>query len=912
MLRWITHIFIPGCLVMILLCVQVELWATPVKIDTNQVIQLNQQAQKALLTKQTFLARRQAQKALKLAEKTQYEYGSANSLFILGKVNQSLKKFATSLNYFLQAKTIYNKLQQSNDIAWVYYEIGNLYLQWQTPIKSLKNYKESQQIINGQSKGQALARLLLEKMGDAHYQMNKFNKAIVSYRQLLNLQQSTKLLKDRLNTLKKLAKIHQQNQKPSLALAYEQLILKTLPIKDHLVEKAQTLHNIGFLYKRLKRPQKAVNAFVRALELYQAQQAKKSIKTYDSICADLMTSIGITYNFLQEPQQSQTYLEKAITLRKKEQNSLEIAHLYNLLATNYCIQGNPGEAEKKVQQAIQIAKANQNKEALQNSYKVYIKIHEQNRNNRLVKTYYKRLIKLKEEIEIENQQKLQALYAQQLAIEKKENDFRLLLAEEEKQASLNRQLQLESEKKEQNLALKASELILLRKEQELQQARLDNELLEKGKVKQLLSMAEQRLRSEEQRLLIDSLRTNKKIQQLAFEKQRAKDRARKQRIALLEKDKKLRQQILHEERMLRRNTLIGMGIFLLLTLAFTYQIRKRNQQLKKQNQKIIKHQQEAQEIARELIKINKNLQLKEIKLEESNAKLEKQNYEIRAHNFILNDTIDELGRKSKHIQDSLHYAQRMQNAMLPFKAEMQEVFQEHFVMFKPKEIVSGDFYWLASVTPRKTLSSPAQAHPILFFAVVDCTGHGVPGGFLSMMGFALLNEIIHIEKVYSPAKILHRLDTEIRQSLKQANTRNNDGMDICFCKLETTSTQTHQLTYAGAKRPLFYALPQNPNELIQIQANRSSIGGFKSQKVFEEESLEIPKGSTLYLSTDGMIHLPNQARRNFGSRRFKQMLAQYAHLSLEEQKNAIIQHLQDFQNNETEQRDDITLVGIRT
>ena len=910
MLRWIIHILILGYFVIIFPGTHARLWATPVRIDTNQVIRLNQQAQQALLAKQAFLAFQRAKKALKLADKVQYERGTANSLFILGKVHQSLKKFASSLNHFLQAKTIYEKLQQSNDIAWVYYEIGNLYLQWQSPTKSLDNYQRSQKILQNQRKNRALIRLLLDKMGDAYCQMNQPREAIISYQQLLRLQQGAKLAKDRLNTLKKLAKIHQQNNKLSIALSYEQLILKNLPTREKMAERARTLRNIGFLYKRLKRPQEAVKAFVEALELYRANQTQKPLKKYSSICADLMTNIGITYNFLQEPQKSQAYLEEAILLRKKEPNLLETARLYNLLATNYCIQGNLAEAEKKLKQAIRIALANPNKEVLQNSYKVYIKIHEQNRNHRQLKTYYKRLVKLKEDIEVENQQKLQALYAQQLAIEKKENDYRLLLAEEEKQASLNRQLQLESEKQEQTLALKASELTLLRKEQELQQARLDNELLEKGKVKQLLSMAEQKLRSEEQRLLIDSLRNNKKIQQLAFEQQRARDKDRQQRIALLEKDKKLRQQILHEEQMLRRNTFIGMGIFLLLILAFTYLIRKRNQQLNKQNQEIIKHQQDTQEVSQELMKINQSLQAKEIKLEESNARLERQNFEIKAHNFILNDTIDELGRKSKHIQDSLHYAQRMQRAMLPFQAEMQEMFQEHFVIFKPKEIVSGDFYWLASVKPRHT--SGVEASPISFFAVVDCTGHGVPGGFLSMMGFALLNEIIHIEKVYSPAKVLQRLDTEIRQSLRQANTRNSDGMDICFCKLEKTTSQVHQLTFAGAKRPLFYTLPQASNELIQIPANRSSVGGSKGHKVFEEESITIPKGSSLYLSTDGMIHLPDLNRRNFGSRRFKQMLAQYAHLSLEEQKACVIQHLKEFQENETEQRDDITLVGIRT
>ena len=893
---------------MVLLCVQANLLATPIKIDTNKVILLNQQAQKSLLAKQPFLAYQQAQQALKLAEKYQYKNGLASSLFILGKINQSFKKFASSLNYFLQAKTIYEKLQKPNDIAWVYYEIGNLYLQWQSPVKSLNNYHKSQKLLKSQVNNIALRRLLLGKIGDAHYKMNEATKATNTYRRLLNLQQGAKLAKDRLITLKKLAKIYQQNQKPAIALSYEQLILKTLPYNAHFTERAQTLHNIGFLHKQLQQQEQAVEAFKKALDLYQTKKATQTVKNYESICAELLTNIGTTYNFLQAPKKSQNCFEEALKLRIKEQNALEVARLYNLIATNQCILGMPDEAEKSLQQAVQIAQANQNKEVLQHSYKVYIKIHEQKRNNKQVKAYFKRLIKLKEDIEIENQRKLQALYAQQLAIEKKENDFRLLLAEEEKQAVLNRQLQLETEKKEQTLALKASELTLLRKEQELQQARLDNELLEKGKVKQLLTMAEQKLRSEEQRLLIDSLRNNKKIQQMAIERQKAKDKERQQRIALLEKDKKLRQQILHEEYMLQRNALIGMGIFLLLVLAFTYHIRKQNKRLKAQNQEISRHEQEAQNTNQKLLKINGHLQVKEHKLKESNAKLEQQNYEIRAHNFILNDTIDELGRKNKHIQDSLYYAQRMQNAMLPYKAEMQEVFQEHFVIFKPKEIVSGDFYWQASVKPHK--SSKIQA-PVLFFAVVDCTGHGVPGGFLSMMGFALLNEIIHIEKVYDPAKILYRLDTEIRQSLKQKNTRNNDGMDICFCKLEKNSEASHQLTFAGAKRPLFYTLPQSPNELMQLSPNRCSIGGQKPRKIFEEQSVEIPSGSTLYLSTDGMIHLPNTKRRNFGSRRFKQVLAQYAHLSLDQQKECISQYLQDFQKGETEQRDDITLVGLR-
>lgn len=910
MFRWLTHLVLCKYLTSLLFCTTIHAQSvvSPSSQDTQRINQLNLLAQQSLIDKQAHLATRQAQQALQLAQKVTYEKGQASSLFILGKANQLHKRFALSLNFFLQAKIIYEKLQQPQDVAWVYYEVGNLYLHWQSPQQALNYYKKAYQLpqVNQIS---ALKRLLLDKTGDAYQQMSSTSKAITTYQQLLRLQQGRSRVKERLVTLKKIVQIHTQTHKYAIALAYQKLIFKTQTNVESLVEKAVTLDNMGNLYKQLKQPEKAINAFKKALSCYQIQHKQKPVDNYEDLCAGLLTNIGVTYNFLQEPLKCQKHFEEALVLRKKENNQLETARLYNLIATNYCIQGNVGKAEENLQQAIEIAQASQNKEVLQNSYKVYIRIHEQNRDSRNVKAYYKRLLQLKEDIEVENRSKLQTWYAQRLAIEKKENDYRLLLAEEEKQAYLNQQLRLESQKKEQTLALKASELTLLREEQAIQQSKLANELLEKKKVKQLLSLAEQKLLSEEQRLLIDSLRNNQKLRQLAIEKQQAKNKERQQRLALQEKDKKLRQQILHEERVLRRNTFIGMAVFLLLISIVIYQFRKSNKMLKTRNAIVKKHQQESQQFANKLMKINERLKSKEKTLKKTNAKLEQQNFEIKAHNFILSDTIDELGRKNQHIQDSLQYAQRMQQAMLPYKAEMDAVFQEHFVIFKPREIVSGDFYWFASIQPKK--AHTINSSPMLLFAVVDCTGHGVPGGFLSMMGFTLLNEIVHIEKVDSPAKILQRLDTEIRQSLKQESNKNSDGMDICFCKIQATSAHTQQLTFASAKRPLYYVLPQHPNELQQMAYTKHSIGGKKAQKTFEETTIELPKGTTLYLSTDGMIHLPNSKRHNFGSRRFKQMLAQFAHLPLSQQQASILQTLRSFQEDENEQRDDITLVGVK-
>ncbi|EAY25824.1 SpoIIE family protein phosphatase [Microscilla marina] len=878
--------------------------------DTTHVVQLNQQAVESLANQQTHLALRKAQQALRLAQANSYIQGKAQSLFILGKISHHHKKFATSLNFFLKAKAVYQTLQQPSSIAQVYYEIGNLYLHWQSPTKALHYFRQSRDLITAQHYNADLMCKVLDNTGQAYWRMELYKKASTVYQQLLGMQ-SSEPAKERLRTLKKLAKIHKQTNAYHISLAYEQLILKTQKETESATEKAITLNSIGFLYKKLNQHTEAINAFKQSLVLYKRAHQKGKVKGYQNFCAILLTNIGITYNLLQEPQQAQQYFMEAMEFRQQTGDALDIARLHNLIATNYCIRGNPDRAQEYLQKAVNIAKAQQNKEVLQNSYKVFIKIYEQQNRPKKVKAYYKLLIQLKEEIEVENRQKLKDLYTRQLTIDQKEADYQLLLTEEEKQASLNRKLQLESEKKGQNLALKASELSLLRKDQELQQSILANELLEKNKVKQLLSLAEQRLYTEEQKLLIDSLRNNKKLQKLALERQQAQDKERQQRIALLEKDRKLKQQVLHEERALRHNTLIGMSVLLMIILAAIYQIRKRNKMLKQRNAIIKKHQQESQQFANKLMKINERLKNKEKVLKATNTKLEQQNLEIKAHNFILSDTIDELGRKNQHIQDSLHYAKRMQEAMLPYKAEMDAVFQEHFVIFKPREIVSGDFYWFASVKPKKNNQSLALSHPLLLFAVVDCTGHGVPGGFLSMMGFALLNEIVHIEKVLAPAQILQRLDTELRQSLKQENSTNNDGMDICLCTLEKNKEQGHTLSFAGAKRPLYYVLPQAPNELAQLPANRYSIGGNKRHKEFEQHCLQLPQGSILYLSTDGMIHLPNSRRRNFGSSRFKKMLAHYAHLPLAKQRQAIAATLNDFQKNEEEQRDDVTLVGVK-
>jgi PAS domain S-box-containing protein len=258
---------------------------------------------------------------------------------------------------------------------------------------------------------------------------------------------------------------------------------------------------------------------------------------------------------------------------------------------------------------------------------------------------------------------------------------------------------------------------------------------------------------------------------------------------------------------------------------------------------------------------------------------------------------DELFIKNDQIKGSITYAQTIQNAILPAKTEIDKYF-ESFILFRPKDIVSGDFYWYTKVE---------NYH---FFAVVDCTGHGVPGAFMSMIGSRLLSEVIVEQKCFSPSEILKKLDNKIHKVLKQEKTDIQDGMDVCLCRIEIG--EKVKVLFSGAKRDLLhYNLGDKSLEVIT--GERKSIGGktgLKNNEEFNETELEISKGDILYLTTDGFIDQNNKERKRFGSNEFNELLKNNAEKPLNEQKILFENALDSWMLN-TKQRDDIAIVGIK-
>jgi serine phosphatase RsbU (regulator of sigma subunit)/ligand-binding sensor domain-containing protein len=251
--------------------------------------------------------------------------------------------------------------------------------------------------------------------------------------------------------------------------------------------------------------------------------------------------------------------------------------------------------------------------------------------------------------------------------------------------------------------------------------------------------------------------------------------------------------------------------------------------------------------------------------------------------------------KNKDITDSINYAKRIQEAILPTRENFRSLFPDSFILFKPKDIVSGDFYWLSEKNDR------------IFIAAADCTGHGVPGAFTSMIGNALLNEIVNDRGVLEPGKILDALREGIIKSLKQSGKEgeSKDGMDISLCSI---NLKNNELEYAGAYNPLFII---RKKELIEVKGDKFPIGISDHRKQFANNNVSLEKGDAIYIFSDGYAdQFGGPGGKKYMRKRFKDHLLSIQHLSMEEQRLAINTALVDWQG-PSEQVDDILVIGIR-
>ncbi|MBK7129388.1 MAG: GAF domain-containing protein [Crocinitomicaceae bacterium] len=253
--------------------------------------------------------------------------------------------------------------------------------------------------------------------------------------------------------------------------------------------------------------------------------------------------------------------------------------------------------------------------------------------------------------------------------------------------------------------------------------------------------------------------------------------------------------------------------------------------------------------------------------------------------------------KNKNITDSIIYAKRIQDATLPAKDLVKSYLENSFVLFKPKDIVSGDFYWIERV------------QNLILFAVVDCTGHGVPGAFLSLIGHNSLNQIVNELKIYQPNKILEELNRIVSKTLHNSTekgTNIKDGMDMAICSL---NLDTNELQFAGAFNPLY--LVRN-GEMEEIKGDKFPIGaGFSQNPEFTNNLIQLQEGDCIYLFSDGYAdQFGGPKGKKFKYSRFKEILVEIHQKEMAEQHDILHALIEEWQG-DLEQIDDVCVIGIK-
>jgi len=388
----------------------------------------------------------------------------------------------------------------------------------------------------------------------------------------------------------------------------------------------------------------------------------------------------------------------------------------------------------------------------------------------------------------------------------------------------------------------------------------------------------------------------------------------------------------NERRMLRNELLkfiLIFGITLLIVMALLYQkTRVITDPIKKLVQNVNRitdgHLNERAEVVgnNEITKLSEkfNVMIEQLesytneleqKVKERTAEIEKQKEEIEAQrdsleeqrnmlseaNANLAHAYKEIEEQKKHIEDSIHYARRIQTAILPPDEYVSRILPDYFIFYMPKDIVSGDFYWLTRKDGK------------VYVAAVDCTGHGVPGAFMSIVGHDQLNYSVNVVGARKPAEILDALNKGVTGTLKQSRTEVTvkDGMDISLCCIDFSK---YILEYAGAFNPLYLF---RDHELTILNPDKFPVGAFVGEELqqFTNHSMELKKGDVIFIFSDGYAdQFGGPKSKKFMIKRFRELLRKIHTYSLQKQKEILERTFLEWKK-DLQQVDDILVIGIK-
>lgn len=662
-----------------------------------------------------------------------------------------------------------------------------------------------------------------------------------------------------------------------------------------LLEHYRSLGNdstMALLYNNMGHYLTEQERFAKAVEDYTLAIKHAGLAGFGSEKLAVMeANLGACYQNMDEPDLAMESLNGALDRLKKKDIPAERSRIENMQALLYYHENDLYNAGFFCQEAISSAGKANDSGRLAEAYLTYSRVLRAGNDPINALKYYESYLAIRDSLQLEQKMERQKLEEKIARLDRSEKDLMLRLKEEKvNELTINR-LTMKLKQEEQ-----ARQLLL--KENDLQQ-------LEQERLKQSMVITEQQHRVEQQERQNRLLEQEQKIANLALEREQQKQKESEQEIRLLEQQQKMDQLSLEKQKA-QRKLLIGvvllMVIIVILVTASLITTRNKNLLLARQK--------------KEIQAKNRDLEFKNEEISAQRDEIEAQRDEIEAQRDLVFKQKEDIEQYSMEITQSIEYAKRIQTAALPDLESLRKAVSDYFVLFRPRDIVSGDFYWMAHVEDTTVL------------VVADCTGHGVPGAFMSMLGMSLLKEIVQKEYVTHPGVILRRARKEVMRSLRQKGTagEQRDGMDMSLIEIRR---KEKQIRYAGAFNSLYLVrnsrldAPDIPDVkvmigersgdliLYEIPADRMPVAFFDRMDKFTTHSFSIREGDQLYMFTDGFPdQFGGEHGKKFKYKPFKELILENASLPLEDQ-HRILDATLDRWKGSYDQVDDICVIGVR-
>ncbi len=860
--------------------------------DSVKALIYNELAHKEAKTQSWDKSIEYAEISTKLVENKGFSEVLKNNLLLTANCFTQKNQPDVSLRYYLRVSNLLEKQRDTNSLVDVYSQIAMIYEHFNVSNKSLEYFEKSLQIVENQ-RDTTSQIYLLQKIGRCYENIWDLQKSLNIYKNLLNIAKSKNDKSTQLIAYQEIAQIYKtQKNYDSLLVTYQSLNEVALSTRNMSI-MSDVMNNLAFTYVHLKNYKDAIRAFRQVIlidkELVPSPQKQSSV----------YINLGICYQNINEYEKSLENLFNALNLMQLEKNFTEISRIQNLLALVYLQKNDLYNAKITCETAIENAHKSKDISMIQTSYLTYSKILQDSNEDEKALEFYQKYLSIRDSLLIEQRLKEQKLSETLFQLEKSEKEIKLLLADQEMKNLALRQLRSEAEKKE-------KELELLKRQQEVQN-------LENERVRQSLELAKQQGEAEKQEKILWKLQQEKALQDLELKQKAAEEKKREQEIALLQSEKQKqkleieKQNLNLEKQKEEKKRFLTMGvlfaiIFVLVIFALLNAKRK-NKMLAAQRNEIQQKNVDLQQKAEEIRSQRDNLEVANIEIQQKNVDLQQKTEEVIAQADEISKQKEIIEKKNSSITDSILYAKRIQVAILPLIDVFKQEVSDFFVLYKPKDIVSGDFYWVKRVNNQ------------LVMTVADCTGHGVPGAFMSMLGISFLNEIVgrfkHEGRYLQANEILNELKRLIIKMLHQTQGESRDGMDMSLIVIDLDSLK---LQYAGANNPL-YLIRKNDSEkyeLVEFKADKMPVAFYYTQKTsFTNNEFQLQKGNSLYLTSDGyQDQFGGKEGRKFLSRTLKELLVANQNLSMSEQQKVLDRTLEEWRG-EREQIDDITIVGVK-